>query len=387
MAEKDQNEPSERFRSRISRRAFMVVLAAAAGLATYEYLILPRLVEPLVEQYLRENLLYSKIRTVEHPHTIGIDPHLGYEALSMRPVGAEYSVEGYLFHPGAWKDNDTLVIFQGCSVDGYIWANKQSMIPIVNKVVAQGFNVIMLSYRGHPMTSTERDPNTGYLKQSLSYGPNEIQDGLLVVRYILEVLNIPPERLHLHGSSLGTAVSIAVAKEYSVSTLFLDSVIADMAEGLKSGYCRFTGAVNIDKKMAEMLLELGYDISSIVPIRWFPEIFTRQTKRVVLTHNSRDPILHHAQLAQYEQLIKDHPEWGNKANLFHRRVGVSLGAFGQHLAFRSIDPELYASALVNNMLGLTPVDLSHAPIYKYPEQVNSDSRTISRRDLLRGRLK
>ncbi len=156
-------------------------------------------------------------------------------------------------------------------------------------------HVLAFDYRGYGLSSGTPS------EQGL------LQDGIAVVEWAMHVANIPPERIVIHGHSLGTAVALALTSHYAAlpkPIIFSGQVLlapfSDMKSLMKT--YRIEGIVPIFIPLTKIPLIFNYFTSFLVN-RWqsntaiasyvhrVEESLTNRAYHIHLLHTQTDAIL------------------------------------------------------------------------------------------------
>jgi fermentation-respiration switch protein FrsA (DUF1100 family) len=115
----------------------------------------------------------------------------------------------------AEKDGPVILHFHGNA------GNISHRLDLVQPFLGKGFSVFLVDYRGFGKSSGRPSE------------PGLYKDGLAAWSYLVEKERIAPERIMLHGQSLGAAVAIEVALQKKVRGLVIESAFTstkDMAK-------------------------------------------------------------------------------------------------------------------------------------------------------------
>jgi uncharacterized protein len=103
----------------------------------------------------------------------------------------------------------------------YFHGNAGNLSGRINKMkafTAHGMGLLALSYRGY-------GGNPGMPSERGLY-----EDARAALRYVKEILKLPPERLILYGESLGSGVAVQMAVEWEVGLVALEAPYTSTAE-------------------------------------------------------------------------------------------------------------------------------------------------------------
>ena len=120
------------------------------------------------------------------------------------------------FFPGE-KDSPVILHFQGNA------GNISHRLDLAQQFLRKGLSVFLFDYRGFGKSSGKPSERGLYM------------DGLAAWNYLVEKEKIAPERIVLHGHSIGAAVAIEVALQKKVRGLIIESAFTstkDMAKTL-----------------------------------------------------------------------------------------------------------------------------------------------------------
>ncbi len=169
--------------------------------------------------------------------------HIPYEQLVGDPLSQGMEFEDlYLTTPDnarlhAWyipnsNSDYTFWIFTGNA------GNKSYMLDAVQLIYDLGYSVFIYDYRGY-------GPSKGKLTEQTQY-----EDAEFLWNYLTQTRNIPPNKIVLHGRSLGTAMASWVATKSEPAALILESGFTSITDMSKHIY----GWLPID-----LLLRWKYD--------------------------------------------------------------------------------------------------------------------------------
>lgn len=131
---------------------------------------------------------------------------------------------------------------------------------------------------------------------------------MALIDWVLNVAQIPPERIVILGQSLGTAVASAVVLQYTFPQGVIEPAARDqqLARPISKGRITFAGVVLVAPFSSLPSLLLTYRIGGIVPIllplRPFPALAERLTAQVA------DKWLTASRLAQYSLELTENPK-------------------------------------------------------------------------------
>ena len=108
----------------------------------------------------------------------------------------------------------TVLFFGG---NGFLMATARDLVDALLDI---GVNVVMVDYRGYGQS--DGTPSVAAIKG----------DALTVYAFAVEELGVPPERLLLHGHSMGTLVATWVATERPARALVLESPVTNIEDVL-----------------------------------------------------------------------------------------------------------------------------------------------------------
>jgi len=135
----------------------------------------------------------------------------------------------------------------------------------VDVLVAIGFNVLIMDYRGYGKSEGEPSERALY------------DDGLLAYRYLTEERGVDPSRLVLFGRSLGSTVAIELGTQVSAAVVIVESAftsahaLARLHYGwlpsvlLRAMSHQFDSLSKVPDLLAPVLYVHG-DVDSIVPV-------------------------------------------------------------------------------------------------------------------------
>jgi len=155
----------------------------------------------------------------------------------------------------AEKDSPVILHFHGNA------GNISHRLDLIQPLLRKGFSVFLFDYRGFGKSSG-RPSETGLYR-----------DGIAAWAYLVEKEKIAPERIVLHGHSIGAAVAIEVALQKKVRGLVIESA--------------FTSTKDMAKTLALFAL-----VSPVLPAHYNNlEKISRVPFPMLIIHGERDEIV------------------------------------------------------------------------------------------------
>ncbi len=136
------------------------------------------------------------------------DAHAARTGADVIEVTAADGTRLYGWHRPATGDK-AVILFHGNAAT-VVWEDQQALL------AKQGFDVFIIAYRGYP--GSEGSPSEEGL----------VQDAQAVWKYVSDTLKLPPERIVLHGKSLGGGVAAQLASRVNPGALVLESTFTSV---------------------------------------------------------------------------------------------------------------------------------------------------------------
>jgi len=192
------------------------------------------------------------------------------------------------FFPGE-KDSPVILHFHGNA------GNISHRLDLVQSFLRKRFSVFLFDYRGFGKSSG-RPSETGLYR-----------DGIAAWAYLVEKEKIAPERLVLHGHSIGAAVAIEVALQKKVRGLVIESA--------------FTSTKDMAKTLALFAL-----ISPVVPAHYNNlEKIRRVPFPMLIIHGERDEIVPFSMGQKLFETATDHKSFYPVKDAGHNDVLIVGG--------------------------------------------------------------
>lgn len=160
---------------------------------------------------INEEDVFDIKRTI-HPEALS---NSAYQAEEIRiPTTSDIFLEAwYIQQPGA---RNTVLYFGG---NGFIMETARQ---IIYSILEQEVNLLVFNYRGYGINPG--NPSVEGLKR----------DGLAIYDYLINEKNIDPQRLILHGHSMGSFIATYVSNNRKTRSLVLESPITDLNDWTKT---------------------------------------------------------------------------------------------------------------------------------------------------------
>jgi uncharacterized protein len=207
-------------------------------------------------------------------------PHRNVPAMTPAEVGLDYE-DVALFtedglHLAAWyvpsHNRAAVIIVHG------LGGNRAGDLDLARALADRGYGLMLLDLRAHG--DSEGEVST--------LSPHEVRDVRAAVQYLQQRPDVDPERIGIHGSSLGAAVAIMSAAEIDdLHAVVADSGFASIDWVVQN---QFEKLERVPKWMAPIVVALGsrqagVDAAEMAPIRQVARISPRP---LLIVHGDRD---------------------------------------------------------------------------------------------------